>query len=106
VHFANIELTNVISNNGLEDLLKGKASDVCGEARAWYRVARAGDWKSLEDIRRSFPDADQVGNVLIFNTRGNRFRLIVTRTFPRNKLYVKAVLTHKEYDRKEWTKWV
>lgn len=97
---------NVISKNGLEDLLKGKSSDVVDESGAWFRAARTASWQSLQDVRMSFPDADQVGAVLIFNIRGNRYRLIVTHTFPKNKLYVKALLTHKEYDRKEWTKWV
>jgi mRNA interferase HigB len=98
-------IVNVISKNGLEDHLKGKASDVVDESRAWFRAARAASWQSLEEVRRSFPDADQVGEALIFNIRGNRYRLIVTHTFPKNNLYVKALLTHKEYDRKEWMKW-
>ena len=96
---------NVISKNGLEDLLKGRSSDVADECWAWYRVARAASWHSLEHVRMLFPDTDRVGAVLIFNIRGNRYRLIVTHTFPRNNLYVKALLTHKEYNRKEWMKW-
>ena len=95
----------MISKTGLEDLLKGKSSDVSDEARAWYRAARAASWQSLQDVRKAFPDADMVGAVLIFNIRGNRYRLIVTEVFARQRLYVKALLTHKEYDRKEWTKW-
>jgi mRNA interferase HigB len=95
----------VISKNGLEDLLKGKSSHVVDECWAWFRAARAAHWRSLADVRRSFPDADLVGAVLIFNIRGNRYRLIVTGVFARQALYVKALLTHKEYDRKEWMKW-
>jgi len=33
------------------------------------------------------------------------FRLIVTVDYPTKRLFVKALLTHKEYDRKEWMKW-
>jgi mRNA interferase HigB len=96
---------NVISKNGLEDLLKGKSSDVAAETRAWFKVARAAHWLSLEDVRQIFRDADQVGAALIFNIRGNRYRLIVTEVFAKQRLYVKALLTHKEYDRGEWKKW-
>lgn len=86
-------------------LLKGKSSDVVDEAVVWYKAARLAEWRSLKEVRSTFPDADQVGSVLIFNIRGNRYRLIVTEIFPKNKLYVKALLMHKEYDRKEWMKW-
>jgi mRNA interferase HigB len=106
MQIANIELVNVISKSGLEDdLLKGKSPDVVDESRDWFRKARAARWQSLADVRESFLDADQVGRVLVFNIRGNRYRLIVTQTFPLNNLYLKALLTHKEYDRKDWMKW-
>lgn len=96
---------NVISKRGLTDLLKGLASDVVEESLAWFKAAQAAKWNSLQDVRATFPDADQVGSVLIFNIRGNRYRLIVFARFAKQKLYVKALLTHKEYDRKEWMKW-
>ena len=95
----------MISKSGLQNLLKGKASDVAREAFAWYKTAQAATWKSLEDIRVQFPDTDQFGKVLIFDIRHNRYRLIVFAVFPKQKLYVKALLAHKEYDRKEWHKW-
>lgn len=59
----------------------------------------------LEDVRADFPAADQVGRVLVFNVRWNALRLIVTVDYPTKRLFVKALLTHKEYDRKEWMKW-
>ena len=96
---------NVISKRGLEQILKGKSADVVAEALAWYKIARSAQWESLEDVRVQFPSADQVGRALIFNIRHNRYRLIVFAVYPKQKLYVKALLTHKEYDRKEWKKW-
>ena len=95
---------NVISSRGLKILLKGKSSDVAEETIIWYKRARVAEWRSLSDARATFPDADQVGSVLIFNIRGNRYRLIVTEMFAKNKVYVKALLRHKEYDRKAWMK--
>ena len=53
-----------------------------------------------------YPAADQVGDVVIFNIRHNRYRLITYAVFPKQKLYVKALLTHAEYDRGEWKRWV
>jgi mRNA interferase HigB len=96
---------NVISQRGLKLLLNGKSEDVAKEAMAWSRSARASRWMSLDDVREEYPSADQVGRVLIFNLRYNRYRLIVRAEYGVQKLYVKALLTHKEYDRKEWKRW-
>ncbi|MBV8845342.1 MAG: type II toxin-antitoxin system HigB family toxin [Bryobacterales bacterium] len=68
----------------------------------WFYVARAAQWKSLEDVRKDFPSVDRVGAYLIFNVRHNRYRLIVKHVFPNPRLYVKAFLSHKEYDRYEF----
>lgn len=75
------------------------------EAMAWFRAARASNWMSLADVRKVYPSADQVGRVLIFNVRDNRYRLIVRAEYNVQKLYVKALLTHKAYGRKEWRRW-
>jgi mRNA interferase HigB len=63
------------------------------------------NWGSIQDVRQSFPDADQVGEALVFSVRGNRYRLIATVFYPAPTIYLKALLTHKEYDREEWKKW-
>ena len=97
---------NGISRHGLLKLLGGKSKDVQSEAFAWYRVARKAHWRSLIDVRRHFPDADLVDNLLVFNIRRNRYRLIVFPVFASARLYIKAFLTHEEYRRQEWkTKW-
>jgi len=88
------------------DLLERKSKDIQTEVLAWYAAARAADWDSLRAVRNQFADADLVGNLLVFNIRRNRYRLIVYPAFSRRKLYVKALLDHKEYDRGDWkTKW-
>jgi mRNA interferase HigB len=96
---------NVISRRGLSQLLAGKSADVATEVLAWYRVARTARWENLADVRRIYPSADQVGLALIFNIRHNRYRLIATVIYRKQKLYVKALLTHKQYDQREWMKW-
>ena len=53
----------------------------------------------------TFPSADLVGEVLIFDIGRNRYRLIATVFFAGREIYVKALLTHQEYDREEWKKW-
>ena len=100
-------LVNVISKRGLNELSERQNVDSATreELENWFRATRAASWAQLSDVRTLFPSADQVGHVVIFNIRHNRYRLIVRAQFARQALYVKALMTHKEYDRMEWMKW-
>ena len=90
---------------GLRLLLKGKSRDTSEEVASWFKNAKAARWDNIHDVRQSFADADQIGQVLVFNIRHNRYRLIATVFYPTRTIYVKALLTHREYDREEWKKW-
>jgi mRNA interferase HigB len=95
---------NVNSKTGLLRLAE-RHPDALAWISRFYRVARKAKWRDLADVRREFATADQVGQALIFNARGNRYRLILTVSFVEQRLFAKALLTHAEYDRKEWMKW-
>jgi mRNA interferase HigB len=103
--FCYYRIVNVVSKRGLSIALKGKSSDISEEVANWFKTATAARWDNFQDVRLSFPDADQVGQVLVFNIRHNRYRLIATVFYPARTIYIKALLTHKEYDREEWKKW-
>jgi HigB_toxin, RelE-like toxic component of a toxin-antitoxin system len=49
-----------------------------------------------------FPSADQVGKLTVFNIGGNKVRLIAAIHYNRHKVYIRAVLTHSEYDEGKW----
>ena len=70
----------------------------------WFRVVRNTQFGSFAEIRAVFPSADLVGKWVIFNIGGNKYRLISSVHFNRGKLYVRAVLTHREYDEEKWKK--
>ena len=60
------------------------------------------DWKSINDVRRTFGSADMIdNNRLVFNIGGNNFRLICSFWFGPNMvhLYVKWIGTHAEYSK-------
>lgn len=95
---------NVISKTGLLRLAR-KHPAAEPELLAWFRSASHAKWRNLADVREDFPSADQVGRVIIFNVRHNSLRLIAFEAFRSGRIYVKALLTHKEYDRKGWMKW-
>src|SRR5262249_13190117 len=60
------------------------------------------DWRNFGDVRESFPSADQVGALVVFNVGGNKYRVIADVHYRPQKpawVYVRSVLTHKEYDK-------
>jgi mRNA interferase HigB len=95
---------NVISKRGLRKLI-AKHPGAEAELLDWYRVTNAAEWSCFADVRRTFPGSDLIGEVLVFNIGGNRYRLIATVFFAAREIYLKALLTHKEYDREGWKKW-
>ncbi len=60
------------------------------------------DFASIAAVREVFPTADKVGELTVFNIGGNKVRLITAIHYNRKKVYVRAVLTHKEYDDGKW----
>ncbi len=66
---------------------------------AWEKVARKADWATPADVLSTFPKADVIGdNRIIFNIRGNEFRLIVHFKYRAKIAMVCFVGTHKQYD--------
>ena len=68
--------------------------------RAWYSVARRAQWRTPVDIRADYGNASFVGNNrVVFNIKGNDYRLIVLAEYGKGKLFIRFVGTHTEYDR-------
>ena len=74
--------------------------------QVWFDAAEEAEWRNLEDIRKYFPATDMVGDLPIFSIRGNRYRLIVRMVFRYRRIYVKEFLTHAEYSKGRWKKWL
>ena len=96
---------NVISKSGLLKLAR-KHPKTLATLTLWYKMAKKAEWRGLHQLRRDYPRANQVGAVLIFDILGNSYRLISTVNYARQLIFVKALLTHRDYDRKGWMKWV
>ena len=80
--------------------------DVRTALQVWLDAAKAARWNSLEDIRQTFPATDLVGPLAIFNIKGNSYRLIVRMMFGKQKIFIKEFLTHAEYSKERWKKWL
>ena len=68
----------------------------------WYKSMKKEHFFSFAQLRRVFPHADQVGRLTVFNIGGNKARLIAAIHYNRHKVYIRAVLTHEEYDKGRW----
>ena len=67
-----------------------------------YRTLKPATVHSFVELRALFPSADQVGKLTIFNIGGNTAHLIAAIHYNRQKVYIRAVLTHDEYDQGAW----
>ena len=91
----------IISHRKLRDFYESKGREDSKIAlERWYQIAEEAEWKNFSDIRVDFPNDDYVGNQhYVFNIKGNNYRLIVVIKFTINRIFIRFVGTHKEYDK-------
>lgn len=96
-------LVHIISRKALIRFWEKHPDSQASLAR-WFKIVRNTDFNSFAALRRVFPSADMVERWVVFNISGNKYRLIASIHFTRNKVYIRDVLTHAEYDRGDWKK--
>ena len=92
---------HIITRKRLNDFARDH-SDARTALVHWYRPMKQRNFTSLADMRTVFPTADKVGKLTVFNIGGNKVRLIAAIHYNRRKVYIRAVLTHEEYDQNTW----
>ena len=66
----------------------------------WYKVVKNVNWISFEEIKAVFNNVDYVGNNrVVFNIKGNDYRLIAKFNFMKGWGFVRFIGTHAEYDK-------
>ena len=74
--------------------------DARGTLEAWHETVRLAQWTSPADVKAQFGSASIVGNNrVVFNIKGNDYRLIVAIAYRMQWVYIKFVGTHAQYDR-------
>jgi mRNA interferase HigB len=68
----------------------------------WYRVAKRAIWSSFADVKQSFNTADSVAPCVVFDIGGNKYRLIAEMNFARRVVFIRFIMTHKEYMKGAW----
>jgi mRNA interferase HigB len=78
--------------------------DSQGPLRAWYTHVsnRTVAWHSWGDVKAEFGSASLVGNCVVFNIGGNKYRLVTRILYASQKVFILKVMTHAEYDEDAW----
>jgi mRNA interferase HigB len=80
--------------------------DAAPPLRAWFKLARRGRFRNLVELKRTFASVDMVPvnerDFYVFNIGGNKYRLVTATHFNTQRLFVRHILTHAEYDKERW----
>lgn len=68
----------------------------------WYKIVTRNYYKNLVELKETFPSADLVENLVVFNIAGNKYRLITAIHFNTGTVYIRDILTHSEYNKGRW----
>jgi mRNA interferase HigB len=89
----------IIARSNLEAYAKAHP-DARAALTHWWAVAKAAEWKSLEEVKATFSKAKACGPDRIrFDLSGGDYRLIVAFDFRRSAAFIKFVGTQAEYDK-------
>ena len=92
---------HIITRKRLADFANENPS--CATALdAWYRILKHSTISNFAELRAIFPSADQVEGLTVFNIGRNKARLIAAIHYNTQRMYIRHVLTHKEYDKNKW----
>jgi mRNA interferase HigB len=68
--------------------------------RAWYALASRANWKTPANIKEAYRNASfTANNRVVFNVKGNDYRLVVSVRYDLGLMYVRFVGTHRQYDK-------
>ena len=70
--------------------------------QGWRRVIEKNRFGHWAELKAAFNAIDKVGELTLFDIGGNKYRLIAYIRFEKQIVYIKAVLTHRDYDKGAW----
>jgi mRNA interferase HigB len=69
------------------------------QLKAWYHEANKAKWRTPKEIKLEFPSASFLqDNRVVFNIKGNDFRLIVKINYDYGIIWIRFIGTHRQYD--------
>ena len=95
----------IISKSRLKEFWETPGRSIAeGPLRAWYTHVSKKEvaWHAWGDVKADFANASLVGNCVVFNIGGNKYRLVTRVLYPSQKVFVLKMMTHGEYDEDKW----
>ncbi len=95
----------IIARRTLREFVEGRRrhkdhSALKAALDAWFDEARKARWSSAADVKRSYATASIVSaDRMVFNIKGNDYRLIVSTDFEKGIVWIKCIGTHTDYDK-------
>ena len=75
-------------------------SDSEQQLKSWFKEVSKAEWKSPNELKNEYPSASVLeGNRIVFNIKGNNYRLIVKINYEYEMVWIRFILTHSEYDK-------
>ena len=91
----------LISNKALREFAS-LHPDANAPLQAFRVRVEKGAYRHFAELRATFRGVDKVGARYVFNIGGNKYRVVAGIAFATQLLWVKAVLTHAQYDKGDW----
>lgn len=89
----------VIGTDKIDEFIR-KHTDSKGWLEAWLAEARSGEWLTPNDIKTRYNSASILGeNKVIFNVKGNNYRMEIQVSYKNKVIAIKRLGTHAEYKR-------
>lgn len=68
--------------------------------KTWYDTVRSSDWRSPNDVKKTYANASVLkDNRIIFNIKGNKYRLVAKFNFDKQWVFIRFIGTHEAYDK-------
>lgn len=68
--------------------------------KTWYDTVRSSDWRNPNDVKKTYANASILkDNRIIFNIKGNAYRLVAKFNFDKQWVFIRFIGTHEAYDK-------
>jgi mRNA interferase HigB len=99
ISFGETERLRVIAKKILREFWE-RYPDCEQQLKAWFQETGNVEWRNPKDIKREYPSASILAdNRVVFNIKGNHYRLVVKINYDYQMVWIRFIGTHAEYDK-------
>lgn len=93
-------MERVFAKSTLRAYWEKKRPDAEQYLKTWYNTAISSNWKTPNDVKQTYANASILkDNRIVFNIKGNTYRLVTKINFEKQWIFIRFIGTHKEYDK-------